>query len=59
MLTFERFETDNAMELKLVQTHALKEKILKLSHVEGFHVLVGLLGIIGLHVLEHAEYQNR
>ena len=59
MLTFERFETVNAMELKLDQTHVQKEKMLKLSHVEDFHVLVGLLGITGHHVLEHAVYQNR
>lgn len=54
-----RFEIANAMELKLDQTHVQKEKILKLSHVEGSHVHGGLLGIIGLHVLEHVEHQNR
>ena len=59
LLTFQRFEIVNAMELKLVQTHAQEGKILKLSHVEGSHVLAGLLGITGLHVLEHVEYQNR
>jgi len=54
-----RFEIDNAMELKLDQTHVQKEKMLKLNHVEDFHVLGGLLGITGHHVLEHVEYQNR